>query len=142
MSRSKSMAALPAHLCTCTSDMPSLKIPDEVLGRQFTDHQLADIAKHLLEWEEKAPAFGLSEGEIEDIKEDHKYSHKSQKLSMLRRWKELYGEDANLRNLVIIAEREGWKRFLQAVCMGYYVDEGEFKPHLLLVWLATPLVKK
>ena len=106
-------------------------IPAEVLDGQFTDAQLADIAKHLLEWEEKAPAFGLTEGEVEDIKQDNKYSHRSQKLSMLRRWRELCGGEANLRNLVTMAERKGWNDLLnnfRALCIEWdYVEEDEGK---------------
>jgi hypothetical protein len=106
------------------------KISDEDLDRRFTDVQLAFIGQYVLEWEEKAGMFGLSAGDIEDIREDNKYSHKSQKLAMLRSWKEQSGEEANLRNLVKMAENNKWKnlgkRFLLAASIewGYLDDDG------------------
>jgi hypothetical protein len=106
------------------------RIHGEYLDRQFTDVQLAFIGQYVLEWEEKAGVFGLSAGDIEDIREDNKFSHKSQKLAMLRLWKEQSGEEANLRNLVMMAENNKWKnlgkRFLYAASIkwGYLDDDG------------------
>lgn len=51
-------------------------IPPEVQERIFTHQQLNMIADQLLEWPHKAVGLGLSESEIEDIKEDHKNSKK------------------------------------------------------------------
>lgn len=102
-------------------------IPDEALDRQFTEVELTVVAKHLLDWQEKAGGFGLSEGEVEDIREDNKYSNRSQKLTMLRRWKERSGEKANLRKLVMLAERNGWRDFIRAVCieLGHVDEDGK-----------------
>ena len=108
--------------------MPSLlkRIPGDVLDRPFTDSELSKISSHLLEWTNKAPAFGLSKGEVEDIREDNKYSHLAQKTAMLRRWKEINGGMANLRELASIAEQNGWQEFIRNVCqeLDYDVDDG------------------
>ena len=108
--------------------MPSLleRIPGDALDRPFTDFELSKISSHLLEWTNKAPAFGLSEGEVENIREDNRYSHGTQKTAMLRRWKEKNGDGANLRELVLIAEQNGWQEFIRNVCqeLDYDVDDG------------------
>ena len=102
-------------------------IPEEVLDKPFTDADLPIMAKHLLEWQEKAAAFGLSEGEIEDIREDHKGSNRIQKLVLLRRWKERNGDRANLRYLFTMAERYHWDDFVDGVSgeWGYNAERVE-----------------
>ena len=100
-------------------NMPSLleRIPGDALDRPFTDFELSKISEHLLEWIDKAPAFGLSEGEVEDIREDYRTSSRTQKSAMLRRWREKNGDMANLRELVLIAEQNGWQDFIRNVCL-------------------------
>ena len=111
-------------------NMPSLtlleRIPGDALDRPFTDFELSKISKHLLEWIDKAPAFGLSKGEVEDIREDYRTSSRTQKSAMLRRWKEINGDRANLRELVLIAERNGWEEFIRNVCreLGHLEETG------------------
>ena len=121
------MGGAQTYLC---KNMPALleRIPGDVLDRPFTDFELSKISSHLLEWTNKAPAFGLSEGEVENIREDNRYSHGTQKTAMLRRWKEKNGDRANLRGLVLIAEQNGWQVFIRNVCRDYGVDDGDCKP--------------
>ena len=49
-------------------------IPDEILDGQLTFRDLTVISKHILEWSDKARVLGLSESEIENIREDNKNS--------------------------------------------------------------------
>ena len=97
-------------------------IPLEVQERVFTNQQLGLIADHVLEWPHKARGLGLSESEIEDIREDNKFSTRLQKCAMLTKWAEKYGDRANLKELVSIAKQNHWDtKFIQNMCreLGY-----------------------
>ena len=80
----------------------------EDLDRELTEAELASIAKHLVEWPDKARDLGLSEGDIDDIKHDH-HSSKEQKRATMRRWKTINGNRATLRKFVLTAEQSGWE---------------------------------
>ncbi len=75
-------------------------IPLEVIDKPLKENQLAKISKKLLEWQVKGSLFGLSEGEMEDIKEDYKHSNEMQKVAMLRMWAKKHGDQATLRFLI------------------------------------------
>ena len=90
--------------------MASLQsVPNQVLDGELSDSQLALVSTHLVDWPEKARGLGLSEGDIDDIREDNKNHNRAQKSAMMRRWKELYGDRATLRNLAEIAEKNVWE---------------------------------
>ena len=101
-------------------------IPDEILDRRLTFRELAIISKHILEWPDKARVLGLSESEIENIREDNKNSYEQQKSAMMRKWGEKYGEMATLGSLLDIAERRGWTKYIHDVCKewGYEINQG------------------
>lgn len=91
-------------------------IPSEVLDKPLTDKELSIIAQLMLEWQVKAVSFGVEESEIESIREDHKNSNEMQKLTMMRRWREKCGDQATLRELIMISRRKGWNKFIHKVC--------------------------
>ncbi len=94
-------------------------------GRELTGVELASISKHLVDWPDKARGLGLNEGDIDNIKNDY-ISTKQQKVAMMRRWKEIHGDKATLKELMEIAEKKGWVNFIREVKkeLGYQVDEG------------------
>ena len=109
-------------------------IPDEILDGQLTFRDLTVISKHILEWSDKARVLGLSESEIENIREDNKNSHEQQKSAMMRKWGEKYGEKATLKSLLDIAEHHGWTKFIHDVCKewGYEINEGRAGSSVLI----------
>ena len=56
---------------------------------------------------------GLTDAEIENIREDHKNSNLMQKVAMMRRWEEKNGERATPRRFLEIAQQNGWEEFIQ-----------------------------
>ena len=76
--------------------------------RELTETELASISRHLVEWPDKARDLGLSEGDIDNIKNDCSTT-KQQKRAMMRRWKQMYGDRASLRELARTAVRKGWE---------------------------------
>lgn len=103
-------------------------IPPEVVGKRLTEKQLAKISRLVLQWEAKGSALGLTEGETEDIKEDHKNSSEMQKVAMLRKWAKKVGDEATLKNLIEISYHNGWDVFIRNVCVSLgYIEEEEGK---------------
>ena len=95
-------------------------IPSQDLDKPLNSSQLEIIARQILEWREIAIEFDLDENDIENIQEDNKSNH-LQKRAMMRRWKEIFGDNATLRELIRIAQRNEWNKFLGKVCkaLGY-----------------------
>ncbi len=99
-------------------------IPTQVLQEPLADVKLAKISSNILAWPIKGSAFGLTPGEIEDIKEDHKNSNKMQKVAMLRRWAQKNGDQATLRLLLeILCEYHCEEEAKQVCeCLGYPIS--------------------
>ena len=99
-------------------------IPAETLDRELAEVELASISNHLVNWPDKARDLGLSNGEIDTIKNDHHQDTKGQKRAMMRRWKEVYVDKATLRQLLRIAEKKGWVNFTREAMkeLGYQVN--------------------
>ena len=91
-------------------------IPRRELKQRLSNVDLTKISKHLLRWPDKARILGLTESEVEDIREDYRNSNELQKSAMMRRWGEKNGGRANLKVLLAIAERHGWTEFIRDVC--------------------------
>ena len=96
-------------------------VPEDDLGERLTEQRLAKISRSLSEWQFKGSILGLTEGEIEDIREDHKNSNEMQKVAMLRRWAKINGPQATLRNLIETSCQNGLEKFARDVCvnLGY-----------------------
>ena len=96
-------------------------VPVGDLDEQLTEQRLAKISKSLSNWQLKGSILGLTEGEIEDIKEDHKNSNEMQTVAMLRRWAKINGPQATLRNLIEVSCQNGLEKFARNVCvsLGY-----------------------
>ena len=106
------------------------RIPQDVLDRPLTDLQLVTISKHVLKWKAKASALGLSAGAIESIREDYKNDHDMQKITMMRKWGQMCGEKACLRQLIYTSTQHNWKTtFIKGVCreMGYAEFDGKWE---------------
>ena len=120
-------------------------IPQEKLDKPLTHQELAVISKHLLDWPAKAVSvFGLSLGEVENIRENHKNSLDSQKMEMMIWWGDNCERDKNtLRELILLSREHGLMDFIQGACesLGYLKrsDGGTFQlenppPALLNYW--------
>ena len=96
-------------------------VPMGDLDEQLTELRLARVSRSLSEWQLKGTALGLTEGEIEDIREDHKNSNEMQKVAMLRKWAKINGPQATLRNLIEVSCQNGLEKFARDVCvsLGY-----------------------
>ena len=96
-------------------------VPVGDLDEQLTGQRLAKISKSLLDWQFKGCNLGLTEGEMEDIREDYKNSNEMQKVAMLRRWAKINGPQATLRNLIEVSCQNGLDKFARDVCvsLGY-----------------------
>lgn len=106
------------------SSLQSL-IPEEELNLVLTREDIASFSKHLVDWAEKARGLGLEEGEIDEIREDYSKS-KLKKRAVLTRWREIQGDKATLKELLMTAEQKGWMNFIDKVAQELgYVEEGE-----------------
>ena len=106
-------------------------IPADELDKPLTDRKLAIISKSLLKWQLKGTNLGLSEGEIEDIEEDHKNSNEMQKVAMLRRWAKINGPQATLRNLIEASCQNDLEKFATSFCkrLGYVSEKNGMGPN-------------
>ena len=103
-------------------------LPDDLLAKSLDPSDLTRISEFLLEWPNKARLLGLTESEIENIREDNS-TNALRKSAVLRRWSWKYGEEATLGSLLEIADSKGWGNFIQSVCelYGFEVrEEGEY----------------
>ena len=100
-------------------------VPDEALDRELSDFEIASISQYFVDWPVKARDLGLDDGDIDNIQRNHQDSYRLQKAVMLRRWKELFGERATLRELVRTAEQRRWgRKFIHDVIeeLGYHME--------------------
>ena len=100
-------------------------IPDDALDTPLTEQQLAKISRSLSQWQVKGIILGLTEGEIEDIREDYR-TNEMQKVAMLRKWAKKNGDQATLRLLIKMACQNDWEKFARSLCksLGYIKNEG------------------
>ena len=75
------------------------RIQPEVLDKRFTNEELGIIARQVVNWEEKARGLGLTDSEIDDIRNDYHRNSSMQKSAMMSKWKHKNGFKANLENL-------------------------------------------
>ena len=95
----------------------------------LSEIQLAKISKHVLHWEAKGCTLGLSEVEMEDIKQDYIHSNEMQRVAMLRKWAKKYGDRATMRALLDVSIENNWNAFIENVCasLGYIENENSGK---------------
>ncbi len=107
-------------------------VPEDQLDKKLTEQELAKISKRLSEWQVKGSVFGLTEEEMENIKEDYKGSNAMQKVAMLREWAKKNGDHATLRVLIEISCDNGWATFAENACITLgYIQKKESKIVLL-----------
>ena len=70
-------------------------IPQESVCNEL----LLSVASYIVKWEELAPRFGLTDSEMEEIRQDNR-SYRSQKVAFLRKWKQKLGLRATIDRLV------------------------------------------
>ncbi len=98
--------------------------PSGDLDQHLNDLQLAKISKLGTQWETKACLLGLSEVEIEDIKQDYQ-GNEMRRVAMLRRWASKFGDKATLRTLIEVSVDNDWITFIRSVCscLGYIAED-------------------
>ncbi len=66
---------------------------------------------------------GLSEVEIEDIKQDYQHNE-MRRVAMLRKWASKFGDKSTLRTLIEVSVENNWISFIRSVCSSLgYVEE-------------------
>ena len=68
---------------------------------------IAKFSEHIVDWEELAPYFGLTEAEQQEIRASHAHQYKVQKRKMLWMWVEKLGEKATYRELIKVLDEAG-----------------------------------
>ena len=100
--------------------------PRADLDNNLSDLKLAKVSKLITQWENKAYLLGLTEVEIEDIKQDYQHNE-MRRVAMLRKWASKLGDQATLKTLIEVSVENGWISFITSVCssLGYtYKDTG------------------
>ena len=77
------------------------KISSELLDSPVNDLHLVQIAKDLRNWEEVTPFLGLSPAQEEEVRRTH-FDYGEQKREALRKWKQMKGNGATYRQLIIV----------------------------------------
>ena len=98
--------------------------PRADLDNNLSDLKLAKVSKLITQWENKAYLLGLTEVEIEDIKQDYQ-GNEMRRVAMLRKWASKFGDQATLRTLIEVSVENGWISFIRSVCssLGYTYKE-------------------
>ena len=93
------------------------------LDNRLGDIQLSRISRLITQWEAKAYLLGLTEVEIEDIKQDNQHNE-MRRVAMLRKWASKYGDRTTMRTLIEVSVENGWISFIRSVCSSLgYMDE-------------------
>ncbi len=93
------------------------------LDNRISDIQLSGISRLITQWEAKANLIGLTEVEIEDIKQDYQHNE-MRRVAMLRKWASKFGDKATLRTLIEVSVENDWIMFITSVCSSLgYVEE-------------------
>ena len=98
------MAERPASPLAIMAERPSLEdllkdVPPEKLDQSCRDDHLCAIALSVTEWRSISPFLGLMKAEEENIEKDCGVNE-TQKIGMLRKWREKFGRKATYRKLV------------------------------------------
>ena len=71
----------------------------DFLDARCSDLHLEQIAEHIVDWEELAPYFNITQAEQQVIKANHVHQYKLQKREMLWKWMEKSGNGATYRRM-------------------------------------------
>ena len=84
-------------------------VDSSVLDRRcsLTGILFAKISEEIVDWQELAPYFGLTEAEIHEIKADCTFRYKVQKHNMLWKWAKKQGDKATNRELMRVFQEAG-----------------------------------
>ena len=84
-------------------------VDSSVLDRRcsLTGILFAKISEEIVDWQELAPYFGLTEAEVHEIKADCTYRYKVQKHNMLWKWAKKQGDKATNRELMRVFQEAG-----------------------------------
>ena len=69
------------------------------LNQECSDQDFAEISRSIVEWREIAPFLGLAEADEIAIRDSTPNSVPTQKMAMLRKWKEKLGTKATYKRL-------------------------------------------
>ena len=78
-----------------------------VLDRRCSDVLFAKISEVIVNWEELAPYFGLTEAEVQEIRVNHTHQCKVQKHVMLWKWASKQGDKVTNRDLRSVFQEAG-----------------------------------
>ena len=90
-------------------------IPPEKLDQPCRDEHLCEIALSITRWKSIAPFLGLTKAEEENIEKDCG-ENETQKIGMLRKWKERFGRKATYRKLVKVFFKLERADLVEEVC--------------------------
>ncbi len=102
------------------ADRPSLDeclegVPPGKLGRPCKDVHLCEISLYITNWRAIAPFLGLSKVVEEQIERDEGKTD-TQKIAMLRRWREKFGRKATYRRLATVFWKLERADLIDAIC--------------------------
>ena len=90
-------------------------IPPEKLDQPCSDVHLCDIALSVTKWKSIAPFLGLTKAEEENIEKDCG-ENETQKIGMLRKWRERFGRKATYRKLAKVFFKLERADLVEEVC--------------------------
>ena len=102
-----------------TAARPSLEVlnnvPSEKLDQPCKDEHLCEIALSITDWQSIAPFLGLTEVEESDIKKNYDNTM-TQKIKMLRKWREKFGRQATYRKLARVFTKLKHADLVEELC--------------------------
>lgn len=78
---------------------------DALLQKTLDDEAIFFIGPHIGRWKTLARSLGFTEGQIENIEEDHFKNQEEQGIQMLHKWVRKEGATATLANLATAAQK-------------------------------------
>ena len=82
-------------------------VDSAVWDKRCSDVLFAEISKDIVNWEELAPYFGLTEAEEKEIKVNHAHQYKVQKHNMLWKWASKQVDKVTNRQLRSVFQEAG-----------------------------------
>ena len=99
-------------------------IPKEKLNQPCRDVDLRELALFITEWQTVAAYLGVTEVEVKDIELEEPGPPKKRKLSMLRKWKENFGEKATYYEVANVLWKLGRTDLVEELCK-LFVNRGD-----------------
>ena len=101
------------------------------LDERCASAHIAKFSEHIVDWEELAPYFGLTEAEQQEIRASHALQYSVQKRKMLWKWVRKLGEKATYRELIKVLEEAGESLLISRV-KELLEDSYSEAPHIIV----------